>query len=97
MGPTRWRKSTQVFVGLAVLAFVAAVVAAATFFTTGGHGSSSAHVPVPPPRAPVVKPGMVPVADTAETPSGCWAGGRAGAGGGRSQPGQAWAAGSPTP
>ncbi|MEZ0349888.1 D-alanyl-D-alanine carboxypeptidase/D-alanyl-D-alanine-endopeptidase [Mycobacterium ahvazicum] len=69
MGRTRWRKSTQVFIGLAVLAFVAAVVAAATFFTSGGHGSSGTHVAVPPPRAPVVKPGMVPVADTAETPS----------------------------
>jgi serine-type D-Ala-D-Ala carboxypeptidase/endopeptidase (penicillin-binding protein 4) len=69
MSPTRWRKSTHVFIGLAVLAFVAAVVAAATFFTTGGHGSSSARVPVPPPRPPVVKPGMVPASDTAETPS----------------------------
>ncbi|WP_152531637.1 D-alanyl-D-alanine carboxypeptidase/D-alanyl-D-alanine-endopeptidase [Mycobacterium sp. UM_CSW] len=69
MGPTRWRKSTQVFIGLAVLAFVAAVVAAATFFTMGGHGAGAAHVPVPPPRPPTVKPGMVPVADTAETPS----------------------------
>ncbi len=69
MARTRWRKSTQVFVGLAVLAFVAAVVAAATFFTTGGHGAGAAHVPVPPPRPPTVKPGMVPVADTAETPS----------------------------
>jgi serine-type D-Ala-D-Ala carboxypeptidase/endopeptidase (penicillin-binding protein 4) len=69
MGPTRWRKSTHVIVGLAVLAFVAAVVAAATFFTTGGHGSSSTHIPVPPPRPPVVKPGIVPVSDAAETPS----------------------------
>ncbi|WP_142282355.1 D-alanyl-D-alanine carboxypeptidase/D-alanyl-D-alanine-endopeptidase [Mycobacterium sp. IEC1808] len=69
MGPTRWRKSTQVFIGLAVLAFVAAVVAAATFFTMGGHGAGAAHVPVPPPRPPTVKPGMVPVADTAETPT----------------------------
>jgi D-alanyl-D-alanine carboxypeptidase/D-alanyl-D-alanine-endopeptidase (penicillin-binding protein 4) len=69
MGATRWRKSTSVFVGLTVLAFVAAVVAAATFFTTGGHGSSGTRVPVPPPRPPVVKPGMVPVSDTAETPS----------------------------
>jgi D-alanyl-D-alanine carboxypeptidase/D-alanyl-D-alanine-endopeptidase (penicillin-binding protein 4) len=58
-----------VFVGLAVLAFVAAVVAAAAFFTTGGHGSSGARAPVPPPRPPTVKPGMVPVPDTAETPS----------------------------
>ena len=69
MGPTRRRKSTQVFIGLAVLAFVAAVVAAATFFTTGGHGAGAAHVPVPPPRPPTVKPGIVPVADSAETPS----------------------------
>jgi len=69
MGRTRWRKSTQVFIGLAVLAFVAAVVAAATFFTTGGHGPGAAHVPVPPPRPPTVKPGMIPVADTAEAPS----------------------------
>ena len=69
MGPTRWRKSTTVLVGLAVLAFVAAVVAAATFFTTGGHSGSGARVPVPPPRPPIVKPGMVPVSDTAETPS----------------------------
>jgi D-alanyl-D-alanine carboxypeptidase/D-alanyl-D-alanine-endopeptidase (penicillin-binding protein 4) len=69
MGPTRWRKSTQVFIGLAVLAFVAAVVAAATFFTTGGHGVGATHVAVPPPRPPTVKPGVVPVADTAETPS----------------------------
>ena len=69
MGATRWRKSNYVFVALAVLAFVAAVVAAATFFTTGGHGSSGARVPVPPPRPPIVKPGMIPVPDTAETPS----------------------------
>jgi D-alanyl-D-alanine carboxypeptidase/D-alanyl-D-alanine-endopeptidase (penicillin-binding protein 4) len=69
MGPTRWRKSTPVLVGLAVLAFVAAVVAAATFFTTGGHGGSGARVAVPPPRPPIVKPGMVPVSDNAETPS----------------------------
>ncbi|HEV7582361.1 MAG TPA: hypothetical protein VGO77_18475, partial [Mycobacterium sp.] len=39
MGRTRWRKSTQVLIGLAVLAFVGAVVAAAAFFTTGGHGT----------------------------------------------------------
>jgi len=69
MGRTRWRKSTQVFIGLAVLAFVAAVVAAAMFFTTGSHGAGAAHAPVPPPRPPTVKPGVVPVADTAETPS----------------------------
>ena len=69
MGSTRWRKSTYVFVGSAVLAFVAAVVAAATFFTMGGHGTSGVRATVPPPRPPTVKPGLVPVTDTAETPS----------------------------
>lgn len=69
MGPTRWQKSTHVLVGLAVLVFVAAVVAAALFFTTSGHGASGAHAPIPPPHAPTVKPGMVPVSDTAEMPS----------------------------
>jgi serine-type D-Ala-D-Ala carboxypeptidase/endopeptidase (penicillin-binding protein 4) len=69
MGSTRRRKSTQVLIGLAVLAFVGAVVAAATFFTMGGHGAVATHAPVPPPRPPTVKAGVVPVADTAETPS----------------------------
>ena len=68
MGPTRWRKSTQALIGLAVLVFVSAVVAAAMFFTMG-HGAGAAHAPVPPPRPPTVKPGVLPVADTAETPS----------------------------
>ncbi|WP_322857553.1 D-alanyl-D-alanine carboxypeptidase/D-alanyl-D-alanine endopeptidase [Mycobacterium shigaense] len=69
MGSTRRRRSTHVFFGLAVLAFVAAVVAAALFFTTGGSGSGGARASVQPPRPPTVKPGMVPVADTAEAPS----------------------------
>ncbi|MEE6177078.1 D-alanyl-D-alanine carboxypeptidase/D-alanyl-D-alanine endopeptidase [Mycobacterium sp. 050134] len=69
MGPTRWRKSTQVFIGLAVLVFVAAVVAAAAFFTTGGHGSGGARAPIPPPHAPTLKPGVTSVSDTAESPS----------------------------
>ena len=69
MGPTRWRKSTHAFVGLAVLAFVAAVVAAATFFTTAGHGTAGDRALVPPPHAPTVKPGMLPVSETAVTPS----------------------------
>jgi D-alanyl-D-alanine carboxypeptidase/D-alanyl-D-alanine-endopeptidase (penicillin-binding protein 4) len=68
MARTRWRKSTQVILGFAVLAFAAAVVAAAAFFTTG-HGTIGAHAPVPPPHAPTVKPGLVPAADTAATPS----------------------------
>ena len=69
MSSTRRRKITQVFVGFAVLAFVAAVVAAAAFFTMGTHGTSGARATVPPPRPPTVKPGIVPVADTAAVPS----------------------------
>jgi D-alanyl-D-alanine carboxypeptidase/D-alanyl-D-alanine-endopeptidase (penicillin-binding protein 4) len=38
-------------------------------FFTMGHGAGAAHTPVPPPRPPTVKPGVIPVADTAETPS----------------------------
>ena len=68
MGPTRWQKSTHVFVGLAVLALVAAVVAAATFFTSN-HGAGGARATVPPPRPPTVTPGLTPVSDTAEAPS----------------------------
>ncbi|GFG66035.1 D-alanyl-D-alanine carboxypeptidase/D-alanyl-D-alanine-endopeptidase [Mycobacterium kubicae] len=56
-------------VGLVVLAFVAAVVAAAVFFTSGGHGTGGARSPVPPPRPPTVKPGVIPVAETATAPS----------------------------
>jgi D-alanyl-D-alanine carboxypeptidase/D-alanyl-D-alanine-endopeptidase (penicillin-binding protein 4) len=69
MGPTRWRKSTHAFVGLAVLAFVAAVVAAATFFTTAGQSTTGGRDGVPPPNAQTLKPGMVAVTDTAATPS----------------------------
>ncbi|CAM4098198.1 D-alanyl-D-alanine carboxypeptidase precursor [Mycobacterium basiliense] len=67
MGPKRWRKTTHVLVGVAVLAFVAAVVAAAAFFTTGRHGAGG-RLPVPPPRPPTVKPGVTPVAETATAP-----------------------------
>jgi serine-type D-Ala-D-Ala carboxypeptidase/endopeptidase (penicillin-binding protein 4) len=69
MSSTRRRRITQVFVGFAALAFVAAVVAAAAFFTMGNHGTTGARATVPPPRPPTVKPGIVPVADTAAVPS----------------------------
>jgi len=69
MGPTRWQKSTQVLIGVAVLVFVAAVAAAATFFTTGGHGAGGVRAPIPPPHSPTLRPAMLPVGDTAEAPS----------------------------
>lgn len=68
MGPTRRRKSIYAIVGVVVLAIVAVVVATATFFTRGDHGAG-ARPPVPPPRAPTVKPGVMPVSDTASAPS----------------------------
>jgi serine-type D-Ala-D-Ala carboxypeptidase/endopeptidase (penicillin-binding protein 4) len=69
MGPTRRQKSALALVGLAVLVFVAAVVGAAIFFTTNGHSANGARATVPPPRPPTVKPGLVPVSDTAEAPT----------------------------
>ena len=68
MASKRWRKSTRVIFGVVVLAFVATLVAAAAYFTLGSR-SAGARPSVPPPRAPTVKPGVVPVADTAPTPS----------------------------
>lgn len=68
MSPSRGRKSTKVLVGVTVLAFAAVLVAAAVLYTMG-HVSSGARSPVPPPRAPTVKPGVVPVTDAAAVPS----------------------------
>ena len=68
MASKRWRKSTRVIFGVVVLAFVAALVAVAAHFTMDSH-SAGARPSVPPPRAPTVKPGVIPVADTAPTPS----------------------------
>lgn len=64
---TRWRKSTHVIVGGAVLVSVAAVVAAAAAFTGDGHGTSSAQVAMPP--AATAKPGVVPVAAETAVPT----------------------------
>ncbi len=68
MASKRWRKSTRVIFGVVVLAFVAALVAVAAHFTLDSR-SAGARPSVPPPRAPTVKPGVIPVADTAPTPS----------------------------
>ena len=62
MRPTRWRRSTHLAVGVAVLAVVAAVIAVAALLT-GGRGSSAPQsLPVPAPAT--ADPGVVPVADT---------------------------------
>lgn len=68
MRPARWRHSTHVVLGVAVLAVVAVVVAAAAFFTGQHRGADGAQVPSPPP-APTAKPGLVPVATDAAVPT----------------------------
>lgn len=66
MRPTRWRRSTHVVVGVAVLLLVAGLVAFAAV-TTGGHSSDAAVKPAPP--AATAAPGIVPVADSAPKPT----------------------------
>jgi D-alanyl-D-alanine carboxypeptidase/D-alanyl-D-alanine-endopeptidase (penicillin-binding protein 4) len=68
MRPTTWRTSTHLIVGVGVLAIVAALVAAAALLTGGGGGVGGPMGP-PPPQAVTAKPGLVPVADNAATPT----------------------------
>jgi serine-type D-Ala-D-Ala carboxypeptidase/endopeptidase (penicillin-binding protein 4) len=68
MRPTTWRTSTHLIVGVGVLAIVAALVAAAALLTGSGRGAGGPKVP-PPPPAVTAKPGVVPVGDSAVTPT----------------------------
>jgi D-alanyl-D-alanine carboxypeptidase/D-alanyl-D-alanine-endopeptidase (penicillin-binding protein 4) len=68
MRPTRWRRSTHVVIGVAVLLLVAAVVGVAAVLTTGNSASDAAAVKPAPPTA-TAKPGIVPVADAAAKPT----------------------------
>jgi D-alanyl-D-alanine carboxypeptidase/D-alanyl-D-alanine-endopeptidase (penicillin-binding protein 4) len=68
MRPTTWRTSTHLIVGVGVLAIVAALVAAAALLTGSGRATGGPKVP-PPPQAVTAKPGVVPVADSAATPT----------------------------
>ena len=68
MRPTRWRRSTHVVIGVAVLLLVAAVVAVAAVLTTG-NSTSDAEAVKPAPPAATAKPGIVPVADSAAKPT----------------------------
>jgi serine-type D-Ala-D-Ala carboxypeptidase/endopeptidase (penicillin-binding protein 4) len=70
MRPTTWRTSTHLIVGVGVLAIVAALVAAAALLTGTGTGTGVSGPKVsPPPQAATAKPGVVPVADSAATPT----------------------------
>jgi D-alanyl-D-alanine carboxypeptidase/D-alanyl-D-alanine-endopeptidase (penicillin-binding protein 4) len=68
MRPTRWRRSTHVVIGVAVLVLVAALVGVAAVLSTGNSTSDAAAVK-PAPSAATAKPGIVPVADSAEKPT----------------------------
>jgi D-alanyl-D-alanine carboxypeptidase/D-alanyl-D-alanine-endopeptidase (penicillin-binding protein 4) len=68
MRPTRWRRSTHVVIGMAVLLLVAGVVGVAAVLTTG-NSTSDAEPIKPAPLAATAKPGIVPVADSADKPT----------------------------
>jgi D-alanyl-D-alanine carboxypeptidase/D-alanyl-D-alanine-endopeptidase (penicillin-binding protein 4) len=68
MRPTRWRRSTHVVIGVAVLLLVAAVVGVAAVLTTGKTTSDAEPIKPTPPAA-TAKPGIVPVADSADKPT----------------------------
>jgi D-alanyl-D-alanine carboxypeptidase/D-alanyl-D-alanine-endopeptidase (penicillin-binding protein 4) len=69
MRPARWRRSTHVVVGLAVLLVVAAVVAVAAVLTSGGRPTSAAQAVKPQPALAVADPGVMPLADSAPKPT----------------------------
>ncbi|NVN51078.1 D-alanyl-D-alanine carboxypeptidase/D-alanyl-D-alanine-endopeptidase [Mycolicibacterium hippocampi] len=66
MRPTRWRRSTHVVVGVAVLLLVVVVVAAAALLTAG-RSDELAVEPAPAPAT--AQPAVVPVPDTADAPT----------------------------
>ncbi|MGA5462943.1 D-alanyl-D-alanine carboxypeptidase/D-alanyl-D-alanine endopeptidase [Mycobacterium sp. NPDC050041] len=67
MRPARWKRSTHVVIGAAVLLLVAAVVAVAGVLTAGRGGEAQAAKPLP---APVTAdPAVKPVADDAPRPT----------------------------
>jgi D-alanyl-D-alanine carboxypeptidase/D-alanyl-D-alanine-endopeptidase (penicillin-binding protein 4) len=68
MRPTRWRRSTHVVIGVAVLLLVAGLVGVAAVLTTG-NSTSDAEPIKPAPPAATAKPGIVPVADSADKPT----------------------------
>jgi D-alanyl-D-alanine carboxypeptidase/D-alanyl-D-alanine-endopeptidase (penicillin-binding protein 4) len=69
MRPTRWRRSTHVLIGVAVLVVVAVVVAAAALLTTGGQSTSGAAQTAPAPAPATASLAVIPVADSAPKPT----------------------------
>ena len=69
MRPARWRRSTHVVVGVAVLLVVAVVVAVGAVVTSGGHSTSEATAVKPQPAPALAAPGVTALADTAPKPT----------------------------
>ncbi|MDT5391503.1 MAG: hypothetical protein QOE04_5144, partial [Mycobacterium sp.] len=69
MRPGRWRRSTHVVIGVAVLLVAAAVVAVAAVVTSGGRPTSEAKAVKPQPTPAVADPGVTPLADSAPKPT----------------------------
>lgn len=67
MRPTRWRRSTHVAIGVAVIVLVAAVVAVVAVFT--GHRSEAAEAVGPAPTPATASPGITPVDVSAPMPT----------------------------
>lgn len=68
MRPTRWRLSTHLIVGFGVLVTVGALVAAVALYTARSHAGGAVAVAAAPPTV-MVKPGVIPVSDTAPMPT----------------------------
>jgi D-alanyl-D-alanine carboxypeptidase/D-alanyl-D-alanine-endopeptidase (penicillin-binding protein 4) len=69
MRPARWRRSTHVVIGVAVLLVAAAVVAVAAVITAGGPSTSEAKTVKPQPTPALAAPGVTALADTAPKPT----------------------------
>ncbi len=68
MRPTQWRPSTHLIVGVGVIAIIAAVLGATALMTASGRGEGGVQT-TPPPAPVTAKPGIVPVAASAPTPT----------------------------
>jgi serine-type D-Ala-D-Ala carboxypeptidase/endopeptidase (penicillin-binding protein 4) len=69
MRPTRWRRSTHLLIGVAVLVLVAAVVGVAALFAGTGQSTGGASDAIPTRAPATAKPAVVPVADSAPKPT----------------------------
>lgn len=69
MRPTRWRRSTHVWVGVAVLLLVAAVVAVGAVATSSGSPAPQPLAVAPQPALATARPGVTPLADSAPAPT----------------------------